>query len=216
MILFIALLGALMNKIRGGIIADIYARYLLTKGYEWKEALEKAEGLFKTLGKQSHHIVFALVFAPIVVTNNSANWIDVVILYIAMYAGQSIGWQQYITGLIEKRITDKSQVEIIDAIAIDTLPNQPILANTFALSLRGMLWSFCIFIGFFVVSMINFVEIENLLQIFYSGAIMGPAYLLAMEIAQRLKGFSRGNGQQFGEYFTGFFFWGTWAFLLGA
>jgi hypothetical protein len=52
--------------------------------------------------------------------------------------------------------------------------------------------------------------------IFPVGLLMGSAYLLAMEICQRIPGMVRGNGWQIGEYFWGFILWGSLAYLIKA
>lgn len=52
--------------------------------------------------------------------------------------------------------------------------------------------------------------------IFPVGLLMGSAYLLAMEICQRIPGMVRGNGWQVGEYFWGFILWGSLAYLIKA
>ena len=215
MIIFVAILGGLMNKIRGGIITAYYAQYLKRKGLPWAEAEKKAESILKTASKQSHHIVFALTFAFIYPIKLDPDWIDAVILYVAMVAGQSVGWGEYIKGMISKKSTGKPEVRLIDFLTVDYFVLRPVFANTLALSIRGFFWSFCIFVGFFAIIVRGLNDPSNLLWVMPSGLCMGILYLLAMEICQRIKGLQRGNGWQLGEIFTGFVFWGSWAYLMG-
>lgn len=213
MIFLTALLGALMNKIRGGLLTNLYASYLMRKDYEWEDAIEKAEKFLKPFSKQLHAIVFAFTFIYLVPTTLIIDWYDVVILYSAMFAGQSFGWGQYIEGMINKKMPTEPEIKIIDLVTIRNIKD-PVLACCAALSLRGALWSFCVLVGLATVIMIDLDDPKNINLIFPTGFLMGPLYLLAMELCERLKGFTRGNGWQFGEYFTGFFFWGSWAYFL--
>ena len=134
MTIFVAILGGLMNKIRGGIITAYYAQYLKRKGLPWDEAEKKAESILKTASKQSHHIVFALTFAFICPIKLDPDWIDAVILYVAMVAGQSVGWGEYINGMISKRSTGKPEVKLVDFLTVDYFIFQISQSRTYASS----------------------------------------------------------------------------------
>ena len=188
----------------------------MRNGYEAVDAIVIAERFWKPFGKHLHVIVFALTFAFVVPVILNPTWVTAAVLYASMLAGQSVGWGQYINGMINKKSTGIKEIAIIDWLILDTFHDRPIFANTLALSIRGLIWSMCITVGFAIIIISTMSDPRNLSWIPSSGLMMGPLYLLAMELCQRMKGFSRGNGWQFGEYFTGFFFWGTWAFLMGA
>ena len=96
------------------------------------------------------------------------------------------------------------------------LSDWPVLAGFIALSFRGLMWTSLLAISLILIALCHvIIDFESLL-IIPIGLLMGSAYLLAMEICQRIPGMVRGNGWQIGEYFWGFILWGSLAYLIKA
>lgn len=128
-------------------------------------------------------------------------------LFLAMWAGRSLGWGSYIGGMIERKVSGEKEVAAIDALVL-TKKDHPVLRNTIALSLRGMIWTVCLFVGFLICDLIGFQISDLSFLIVPLGLLMGPTYFLAMEICQRIPTLVRGNGWQLGELIWGFTLWG--------
>lgn len=218
MVLSIALLGALMNKIRGGLLAALYAKRLVRLYHlPFVEAEQRAENKFKFFGKHIHHLVFALVFTLIISPVTTSQRIDCfLLLSVAMLAGSCMGWGNYINAMIDGTV-DKNRKDAIIADGIFfALSDRPVLAGFFALSFRGLMWTSLLIISLFMIALFLIPISGKSFLIFPVGLLMGSAYLLAMEICQRIPGMVRGNGWQIGEYFWGFILWGSLAYLIKA
>jgi len=218
MILSIALLGALMNKIRGGFLAALYAKRLVRLYHlPFVEAEQRAESKFKFFGKHIHHLVFALVFTLIISPVTTPQKVGCfLLLSVGMLAGSCMGWGNYINAMIDGTIDKNRKDSIIADGIFFGLCDWPVLAGFIALSFRGLMWTSLLIISLFVIALSDILISSESFLIFPIGFLMGSAYLLAMEICQRIPGMVRGNGWQVGEYFWGFILWGSLAYLIKA
>lgn len=218
MILSVALLGALMNKIRGGLLAALYAKRLVRLYHlPFVEAEQQAENKFKFFGKHIHHLVFALVFTLIISPVTTSQKVDCfLLLSVGMLAGSCMGWGNYINAMIDGTINKNRKDAIIADGIFFGLSGWPVLAGFIALSFRGLMWTSLLGISLILIALCHvIIDFESFL-IIPIGLLMGLAYLLAMEICQRIPGMVRGNGWQIGEYFWGFILWGSLAYLIKA
>ncbi len=215
-VFLIALLGALMNKIRGGLIADIYSKWLVKDGYEPVDAIVKAEKFWKPFAKHFNHVIFAMVFLlPLDPIYQTQGLLCLVLLSAGMLGGSSWGWGGYINAMISSEVDFKrTDAPIADDIFF-YLIKKPVFAGWAAMSVRGFMWTSCIAISFILLKAFG-VEVSN--QVFWIapvGLSMGTCYLVSMEICQRLPYMKRGNGWQIGEYVFGAVLWGSLAYFLG-
>lgn len=212
--ILLALIGALANHIRGGLLTVLRMEYLMKRyGYTWGQVSEMVGNTLKTLGKQGNHILFALLYTTqLYVSPWYLVGLSSVLLYAGMYGGASMGWGTYINGMISREIRDEKEITVIDSLVLKGKTDHPVLRNTVALSLRGLLWTICLSVAFSLVSIFTKVSALLIFGILPVGLLMGPTYLLAMEICQRIT--FRGNGWQVGEYFWGFVLWGSVAILI--
>tara|TARA_R110000868_G_scaffold17344_1_gene76352 strand:+ start:30228 stop:30869 length:642 start_codon:yes stop_codon:yes gene_type:complete len=207
MILFISLLGALMNKIRGGLLTVLYADWLQkNRGLDFQTATLKAEPIFKNSGKHLSHVVFAIVFTS-AINPHQYSLLCFVLLYSGMLGGSSFGWGGYLTSMIDRKIDhERDDVSLLDKWFRGD--NLPVLSGWAAMSLRGLMWTFCIYYSLFIFNWV--VEAPRpSIYIIPLGLTMGSIYLVSMEICQRIKGMVRGNGWQLGEYIWGAYLWGS-------
>lgn len=202
---FIAVCGLLMNRIRGG--------GLTVFSWDMNWTREGDSSFTKSAGKIGNDLVFALLFSAFLFSEIGVPFLlSVAILFLAMWGGRSVGWGTYIGGMIDKKVSGDKEVEIIDKLVLGKT-DHPVLRNTAALSLRGLFWSFCLVIGFALVSFIAYIPLTFLL-ILPIGLLMGPIYLLAMTICERHQDAIRGFGWSIGEYLWGFVLWGSCATLI--
>lgn len=119
--IILAILGAFVNRCRGGLL--------------------NAYGL-KTVCKYGNAVVFGVVCGFLL---NS--WQFGVSGAIGMFIGASFGWGKYIAGIINKTF-DVNEVEIkwIDKFVMQT-NDHAVLRSVVALSLRGLIWTSCIAIA---------------------------------------------------------------------
>lgn len=211
----IAILGAVMNKIRGGLIADKYYNWLIKDGYEPVDAIYKAEKFWKPFAKHFNAFVFAVVFMlrldPIYQTQGL---LCLVMLYAGMLGGSSWGWGGYVTAKIDKKIDhDRDDVKLLDKWFRGN--DEPVLSGWAAMSVRGFMWTGCIAISFIIMKAFGVVVPNKVFWIAPVGLTMGTCYLVSMEICQRIPGMIRGNGWQIGEYVFGAVVWGSLAYFLG-
>jgi hypothetical protein len=191
MTILLFLLGGIVNRIRGGWLYDILHKYNINYLCPYV--------------KQFNDFVFAITFSYLLGNHlNNKGLIEFAILYVSMWSGRSLGWGIYINGMIEKRVIKEEEIKIIDKIFLSK-SNYPVLRNCLALSARGLIWTNCFLMGFVSLDCIFYFKTGLLLQIL--GLLMGPIYLLSMEICQRIPGFIRGNGWQLGEFFWGSVLW---------
>jgi len=214
--LSIALLGAVMNKIRGGFIADKYCNWLIKDGYEPVDAIYKAERFWKPFAKHFNAFVFAVVFMfalnPIY---HPQGFFCLVMFYAAMLGGSSWGWGAYINAMIDGKVDfNRTDAPIADDVFF-YLIKRPVLAGWAALSIRGFMWTGCIAICFIILKSFGVIVPNKVFWIAPVGLSMGTCYLISMEICQRLPFMVRGNGWQIGEYVFGAVIWGSLAYFLG-
>lgn len=214
--ILIALFGALMNHIRGGLLAVLRIKYVAVRDkISYWEANPKVSRIFNTIGKQGNHILFSVVFtASLHIQDWRLALLSLLVLYIGMFGGAAPGWGTYINGMINREIRDEEEISFIDKLVLTGKADHPVLRNTIALSLRGVMWTACLAVAFFILSLFDIASPYLIFGILPVGLLMGPTYLLAMEICQRIT--TRGNGWQIGEYFWGFVLWGCIAILIGA
>lgn len=196
--LIIAIVGAVMNRVRGG--------GLTTLAWEQNWTNEGKEHPTKSIGKIGNDVIFSLMFVlPLFsgVTVNSC--LGFAILFFAMWTGRSFGWGTYIGGMIEKKVTGEEEIIWIDKLVLNKT-DHPVLRNMAALSLRGLMWSVSLVVGFTILKSFVYIPFTYLF-ILPIGLLMGPVYLLAMKISEQGKG--RGFGWSLGEIFWGFVLWGT-------
>lgn len=213
--IYIALLGAITNRIRGGWATDVaWARGLLTPPNEVPHV------------KFFNDLIWAITFGILI----SASHLDCFILFISMWIGRSWGWGGYLSAMIDKKIDhNRNDITILDKWFRSD--EYPVFSGWAAASLRGFMWSICLYVGLLVAS----DSIPNYL-ISFIGLSMGSVYLLAMTICEnkfisdtyykftlllirfKLKKspitLQRGNGWQFGEVLFGGLLWGLTAVLI--
>ncbi len=214
-VFLITLLGALMNKIRGGLIADIYSKWLVKDGYEPVDAIVKAEKFWKPFAKHFNHVIFAMVFLlPLDPIYQTQGLLCLVLLSVGMLGGSSWGWGGYIDSAIEKKIDhNRDDVKLLDKWFRGN--DEPVLSGWAAMSVRGFMWTGCIAISFILMKAFGVVVPNKVFWIAPVGLSMGTCYLVSMEICQRLPYMKRGNGWQIGEYVFGAVLWGSLAYFLG-
>ncbi len=215
LLISITILGAVMNKIRGGLIADFYLKHLVKHGYHPDYAREKAEKFWKPFAKHFNHVVFALVFMlalkPIYQTQGL---LCLVLLSAGMLGGSSWGWGGYIDSAVEKKIDhNRDDVKLLDKWFRGN--DEPVLSGWAAMSVRGFMWTGCIAISFILMKAFGVAVPNKVFLIAPVGLSMGTCYLVSMEICQRLPYMKRGNGWQVGEYVFGAVVWGSLVYFLG-
>ena len=115
-----------------------------------------------------------------------------------MWLGTCFGWGSYIGGLIDKKIQPRGDSKILDYLFLRKTTH-PILRNALALNLRGLLWSSCLAIGFYISqAKISYIVI-------FSGLMMGFIYTLSCSIGEKIR--SRGDGWHVGEFLFGTYLW---------
>lgn len=128
-----------------------------------------------------------------------------------MMCGRSFGWGGYIAGMIDKKIDhNRRDVKFIDYLFLKG-DNNPVLRCWAALSVRGLMWSFCLCSGFYAIKLLGFELSDRIIFILPSGLLMGSAYFLAITICDKLT--FRGNGWQYGELLWGAILWGSCFYL---
>jgi hypothetical protein len=199
-LVFIALFGAVTNRIRGGLLNIIAAQkgWVTTKN----DFGEPESKILKTTGKLFNDFSFGLIQSLLI----GFTWYGFFILSFAMMIGRSAGWGAYIMGLIKKQVLKEKEVEFIDDLVGDW-GKYPVLNNTLKLSLRGLLWTGCLYLGFSVVADISGDTATNYdLALFLCGGLMGVVYAAAVEIAGKYAGL-RDKGWSYGEYGIGAIIW---------
>lgn len=199
MIILISLIGALTNRIRGGWATDI------ARKYKWIDSKEEVPNV-----KAFNDIVYALVFSWVVGLKLQYSDLAVLlILFLSMWAGRSMGWGGYISAMIDKKIDhDRDDILLLDKWFRGD--DEPILSGWAALSLRGFIWSTCLYLGFLAISHLGYELSSSFYYIPFIGLGMGTVYLLAIEVCNKIT--FRGNGWQWGELIFGSVLWGgvTW------
>lgn len=225
--ILIFILGALINRIRGGWLTDIFsknekAKKILSKVGLWKVDRKRQNGGVPYV-KLFSDIAFGLCFGYVL----HCNFFGYVILGLSHCLGRSFGWGDYIGGLKDKKVYENpDEVKLIDDLILSKKDNWK-LRNTWALNIRGLIWSASIGLGLVFCSFFN-NEIPFLGSLaFFVGLPMGYIYSFAFDICERhslpkffqtaklltdLK--SRGNGWAVGELIFGAYLWSTLFLIL--
>lgn len=194
-----AVLGALMHRVRGGLLNILAAKYGLIKT---KNAYGELENPYlKTAGKLSNDIVYGLFNAALL----GFTWHAALILSGAMMLGRHAGWGAYIMGMIQRKVLHEKEVEFIDEIVLQK-DNYPYLRNAIALSLRGLLFTGALYLGFSVVGDIGGSATPFDVALLLSGLLMGGIYAISIEFAGKYKN-NRHLGWGYGEYLIGGLLW---------
>lgn len=206
--LLITILGAVTNRIRGGMLTNLYYEYLISKGWQYRIAIETAESKLKTFSKHLNHFIFALVFTILLSPNNFIQtfWC-LILLSLGMLGGSSFGWGNYIEAMISGKIDKNRTDEFISDKVLNYFASKPILAGFLALSVRGMVWTICICISLVIISTIGVNIPSKSYLIIPAGLLMGSCYLLAIKISEYLFDGVRGHGWQIGELIFGGYLW---------
>lgn len=201
MIILISLLGAFVNRIRGGWATDI------ARKYKWIGSKEEIPNV-----KAFNDIVYALVFSLVVGLKLQYSDLAVLlILFLSMWAGRSMGWGGYISAMIDKEIDHNRD----DVLLLDKWfrgKDEPVLSGWAALSLRGFMWTLCLYLGFLGIDYLGYELSSSFYYTSLLGLSMGTCYLVCILIAEKLT--FRGNGWQWGELLFGAILWGGLACLI--
>ena len=196
-----ALLGALVNRIRGGWATDF------ARSKNWISEKDKIPKV-----KLLNDIIYSTAFAVLLDFRDS--WNDlfcVLILFGSMALGRAMGWGGYISAMIDKEIDhNRDDVKILDKWFRGN--DEPILSGWAALSIRGFMWSSCIYLGFLAISFLGHDLPNSFHYIPLVGLFMGSSYLLAITVCDKLS--FRGNGWQYGEMLFGGVLWGLIYYLV--
>ena len=210
-ILIAAFIGLVMNRVRGGGLTD----------FSWKENWinEKDESFIKPFSKILHDFVFASLFAFALGAHFDTTGIKAfILLYAAMLSGRSMGWGVYIDGIIRREVKDEEEIAFIDKLFLQK-KDHPVLRNVAALSVRGMIWTTCLFLGTIVLSELGFRIPSSVFAVPFLGLLMGLVYLVSIGFCQQLKRFKLIDlpAWGFSECVWGFVLWGGYAkLILGA
>jgi hypothetical protein len=202
LIVIFAILGAVMNRVRGGwlnILADKLG--LITTKNENGEPENK---LIKTLGKVFNDVVYS--YSVAMLFGSEGNLLHLGILYGTMLLGRSAGWGAYIKGIILKKVLGEKETEWIDELVLGGT-NYPVIRNAIALSLRGLMWTASLYFGLLFISTITDRFDTPGILLFFSGLIMGPVYAIAAQLADG-PGDSRHKAWAYGEHVFGGLLWG--------
>jgi hypothetical protein len=208
-IIITAFVGLIMNRIRGGGLTDfVWQRNLIN---------EKDERFIKPFSKILHDVVFALIFSyGLNVGFDEGGLLCFLTLFVAMWCGRSIGWGTYIDGIIRREVKDEREVAFIDKLIMQK-KDHPVLRNVVALSLRGLIWTLCLAVGFFLLNEQNIgITVTNIALVAISGLLMGTTYLIAIGFCQKLKRITNIDlpAWGFAECIWGFVLWGICAQIL--
>jgi len=208
MIILICIIGALVNRIRGGLLTNLYCKYLINKGWQYRAAINEAEKRLKAFSKHFNHVIFALVFTILLspVTTSQAFWC-LTLLSLGMLGGSSFGWGNYIEAMISGKIDKNRTDEYFSDKVLFHFANKPVLAGFLALSMRGMIWTMCIAISLVIISTVGVNIPFTSYLIIPAGLLMGSCYLLAIKISEFLFDGMRGHGWQIGELIFGGYLW---------
>lgn len=117
-LLAIAMIGAFLNRVRGGLFDSF---------------LQPLDGVGKVVNDLAFTILFSLL----------TDWHTGVWYGIAMLTGRSFGWGEYIGAIINGSINTGNEVPYIDRL-IKRFTKQPLLWGVLGLTLRGALWGICL------------------------------------------------------------------------
>lgn len=200
-----AVIGMVANRVRGGALTNL--------SWDMNWINEGKESPTKTIGKHLNDLVFGGLFAYLCTYSFNTKFLAAFsVLTISMWVGRSFGWGTYINGIIERKVLLEEEIKWIDKLVLNKT-NYPLLRNTAALSLRGLIWTTCLTAGFAIINLFNPISFK-IFALPFVGLLMGSVYFLTMEICGRHNKKVRGQGWSLGELFWGFILWGACALLL--
>ena len=211
MIILIAIIGATVNRIRGGWLTDFVRtkpnlKVLLEdiKLYGYKDDL-KGEVYYV---KDFNDLVFAYCFTfwmPL-------TWDSVAcfaLIFTGMRGGRSFGWGGYLEAIIHEKINhDRDDILLFDKWFRGN--DEPILSGWAATSLRGLMWSSLTYLGFYLTSFFGYPPMNPYVSLI--GLSMGTIYLITITIFDHWK--VKGSGWGWGEIIFGAIFWGSFAIAI--
>ena len=125
MVIITTILGAFLNRCRGGLLSILFAP-------------KDNESKYDTVGKLLNAFVFGLLCFYL-----THNWLATIAGIAGMLIGASFGWGAYVTAtLYGDYLPDRKHLFFIDWIMKDDKYIQ--LRGVITLSLRGLLWTLCI------------------------------------------------------------------------
>ncbi len=124
MLISIACFGAFFNRFRGGGGTDLLNYFGIDKSFPAQKTIYAILSAFVLVGLDWYRLGFATV---------------------GVRAAVAFGWGSYIKGLTENKIIVRGDLEFVDKIIVKF--KFAILANLFALSVRGAIWGACVVFG---------------------------------------------------------------------
>jgi hypothetical protein len=123
MIILISIIGAFLNRCRGGLLTILFNP-------------DESNTFWKKVGKFGNAVGFGLLCGYL-----ASNYYAIPVGIVAMLVGASFGWGKYIAGIFNKTF-DVNEVEIswIDKLVMQK-NDYPVLRSITALSLRGLIWT---------------------------------------------------------------------------
>lgn len=195
------IIGAITNRIRGGWATDI------ARKKEWISTKEEIPFV-----KDFNDFIYASLFSCLIALNRDWTCFAVfALLFSSMRLGRSMGWGGYISAMIDQKIDHRRD----DVLLLDKWfrgNDEPVLSGWAALSLRGLIWSTCLYLGFLGIKYLGYDLNNNFHYIPLIGLSMGTCYLIAILVCERLT--FRGNGWQWGELLFGGVLWQSVAWLI--
>lgn len=195
--LFIAIIGAISNRVRGGWLTDIIETRFpllipkLKKIGLWDKKKDGFNG-----AKDLNAIIFGLLFGAL-----TKIWLAP-LYYGFMRLSFAFGWGGYIGAIIDRRIHhDRDDVLLLDKwFRGDSVP---VLSGWAALSCRGFMLTAILSLPFYIWFLLG--GSHNVVYLPLVGLAMGTIYLVCCEVCQRIT--IRGHGWQWGEIIFGGYLW---------
>lgn len=175
--------------------------------YTFQIAVDKAERIFKSLGKNLNDLVYTLVFSYYLQIPLSAKGLLMnSFIFASMKLGRSFGWGGYIEAMISEKIQhNRNDVKLLDKWFRGN--DVPVLSGWAALSCRGFMWSTCLYLGFLACTYLGLILTQASHYLPLAGLSMGTIYLLTIKI-------NKSTGWQMGEILFGAALWGSVAYLV--
>ena len=211
LIALIALIGATVNRIRGGGLTDIVRTKPKLKAF-----LEKIK-LFGYKKEKKGTVYYVKDFNDLVFAYCFTFWMPLaweslacfLLIGAGMRGGRSFGWGGYIESIVDEKINhDRDDILFLDKWFRGN--DEAVLSGWAALSIRGLIWSALTYLGFYLASFFGYPAINPYAALI--GLSMGTVYLFTVEVCERLT--FRGNGWQYGELLFGSVFWGGFAIAI--
>lgn len=188
----IFIIGGILNRLRGG-------------GFSKKEI-----PFVKTIYDISYASIFSFIISRVGYIGSDLFYV-LTILFLSMRLGRSFGWGGYINAIIFGEIDkDRSDVKIIDYFFKKS--KNPTIGGTVALSVRGFIWSSCLYLGFLVINKLTLLG-NNFYYIPLIGLAMGPIYLISSLVYKVLT--DKKGGWPLAEIIFGGYLWAMIYILIG-